>query len=268
MLDFSIISYASGYSFDVYDRFVGTLNNTGFKGNIFIMIQPSDNNVLLKIQEKYNNVFTFFDSIQKRSHINCHRFFVIQQFLNIHNFDNQYIFLCDFRDVLFQKNIQLYNLSPDVDLYVFSEAFTIISEKNYNTPWLLALEQIFNEKFFNSISHNLILCCGTTLGKAFAIKEYVNKMCLLLSQHNIVYNLDQGIHNYLIYLNKFTFNVKILDNSDNLVFTAGCDIHKLNHDDFIVNKNDSVPFVVHQYDRFPLSLKKRLSAKFGFNFLS
>jgi len=265
-MDISIVTYGSGYNYDIYERFIGSITNTGFKGDIYIMIQEGDTEILLKIKEKYKNVITYLDNLQQHSHINCHRFFVIQEFLNKHDIKNKYIFLCDFRDVLFQKNIELYDYSDDYDLYVFLEGITIHSEKDYNTPWLLELENIFNEKFYEKICDNKIICCGTTLGKVNSIKEYINEMCRILLTYQIKYNLDQGIHNYLIYVNKFSFKIKLLSNTENLVNTVGCDVHKLNDDNFVVNKDNHVSFVVHQYDRFCSEYRQRLTDKFGFNF--
>jgi len=265
MIKISIISYASGYTYDIYDRFIGTLNNTGFTGKIYIIIQIKDIDILVKIQQKYNNVTTYLDTLKINTHINCHRFFVIQEMLNKNYIKDGYIFLCDFRDVLFQKNIELYNYD-DSDLYVFLEGIKIIQEKNYNTPWLLELEKILNTTFYQNICNNSVICCGTTLGKINAIKEYVNQMCKILIDYKISNNLDQGIHNYLIYLNKLPFKINLLSNKENLVNTVGCDAHKLNDDNFITNNDNSISFVVHQYDRFCLDYKQRLSKKFGFNF--
>ena len=39
-----ILTYASGYEYYVYERFVGSLNDTGFKGKIFIIIKNIDLN--------------------------------------------------------------------------------------------------------------------------------------------------------------------------------------------------------------------------------
>jgi hypothetical protein len=35
-----------------------------------------------------------------------------------------------------------------------------------------------------------------------------------------------------------------------------------------VNSNNEVSYVVHQYDRFSLDLKQRITSKLGFNFVS
>ena len=263
-MDISIVSYGAGYSYDIYERFIGSLNNTGFTGKIYIIIKQSDISVLEKLQH-YKNIIGCVDDIEQTTHINNHRFFCIQKAM--FNIKSEYVFVCDFRDVLFQKNIELYPFDSS-HLYLFAESVKIKDEPNYNTVWLKQLEKLFNEKFYDSISDKPILCCGTTLGNYTAIKAYIDVMCAIIQEFNIMTNLDQGIHNYLFHLNKLHLTTKILTNEDNLVNTVGNGIHRLNNDNLIVNNNDEVSYVVHQYDRFSVDLKQRISTKLGFNFVS
>jgi hypothetical protein len=59
-------------------------------------------------------------------------------------------------------------------------------------------------------------------------------------------------------------NIKLLSNDDNLVNTVGNDLHKINEDKLIVNKNSDISWVVHQYDRFSNELKKLISVKYNY----
>ena len=65
-------------------------------------------------------------------------------------------------------------------------------------------------------------------------------------------------------LNESGLNVKVLDNKDNLVNTAGYGFVGINSDRKIVNKDWDVSYIVHQYDRFPDSIKAKLSDKYDF----
>ena len=38
MVKIDVITYCSGYDYKVFDRFIGSLNDTGFSGNIYIII--------------------------------------------------------------------------------------------------------------------------------------------------------------------------------------------------------------------------------------
>ena len=68
----------------------------------------------------------------------------------------------------------------------------------------------------------------------------------------------------MLYCNILNCNVKLLSNEDNLVNTVGNDTHKINKDNLIVNVNDELSWVVHQYDRFSTELKEKISVKYNF----
>ena len=273
-----ILTYATGYHYDVYERFVGSLNKTGFSGNIHIIINENDIEKLNCLKKKYTNVFYFVDKATNvfyfvdnakkiTTHINNHRFFIIFNYLKCNYISSEYIFICDFRDVLFQKNIEEYHFDSNIDLYGFLEGIKINQDTNCNAPWVKKLDIILNEQIYEKISDNYVICCGTTLGKIDAIKSYVEMMCNILSNHNIIENLDQAIHNYMLHLNKLDgVSIKLLSNEDNLVNTVGCDIHKMDDNSNIVNNNNDISYVVHQYDRFSDELKQKLNDKHGLNF--
>lgn len=68
----------------------------------------------------------------------------------------------------------------------------------------------------------------------------------------------------MLYFNTLNKNIKLLSNEDNLVNTVGNDLHKINESKLIVNKNDDVSWIVHQYDRFSNELKKNISIKYDY----
>ena len=260
-----IITYISGYPLEVFDRFIGSLNDTGFSGKIYLIINTQDKPIIKLLLQKYHNIKPIVDNIPKKTHINCHRFFCIKHLLDKLEFDSDYFLLCDSRDVLFQKNIETYPYDPEIDIYGFQEGITIAQEKVFNTPWIKMVEQIMREPVYEKISDKKIICCGTTIGKTESIKKYVYTMCDIIERNNIRMNLDQGIHNYLLYLNKLGVNIKILSNDDNLVNTIGNDVHILDEDGRILNCNNEVSYIVHQYDRCSKDNRDKLSKKYNFS---
>ena len=172
--------------------------------------------------------------------------------------------LCDSRDVLFQKNIEEYPYDKIVDIYGFLEGITIEKEQVFNARWIKHIEQLIKENIYDKICKNNVICCGTTIGKKESIIHYVNHMCEILKKYQIRTNLDQGLHNYMLYFNTLNKNIKLLSNEDNLVNTVGNDLHKINESKLIVNKNDDVSWIVHQYDRFSNELKKNISIKYDY----
>jgi hypothetical protein len=77
-------------------------------------------------------------------------------------------------------------------------------------------------------------------------------------------NLDQGIHNYLLYMDKLGLRIKYMENKDHLVNTVACDTHIVNEMNKIVTSDGEVSYIVHQYDRFSAELKKKISMKYNF----
>ena len=61
----------------------------------------------------------------------------------------------------------------------------INEDLNFNTPWLKILEKRIKQNFYNDISNNNIICCGTTIGKKHAIKFYLNTMCDYIIKYKI-----------------------------------------------------------------------------------
>jgi hypothetical protein len=264
MVKIDVITYCSGYDYGIFDRFIGSLNDTGFTGKIYIIINEFDKPIIKLLRKKYKNIYPVNDKISKTTHINCHRFFCIDLLLKNFELDSDYLLICDSRDVLFQKNIEEYPYEKDVDIYGFLEGITFEKEQVFNAKWIKSIEHILNESIYDLIYKNQVICCGTTIGKKNSIINYVQMMCKYIKENNIIMNLDQGLHNYMLYLNKLKCNIKLLSNDDNLVNTVGNDIHKINKNNLIVNKNDEVSWVVHQYDRFSKELKEKISVKYDF----
>ena len=264
MVNIDIITYLSGYDYKVFERFIGSLNDTGFNGKIYVIINEIDKPIIKKLKKIYNNLYPYTDKIPKKTHINCHRFLCYKLLLENISFHSEYILICDSRDVLFQKNIEYYPFDKNVDIYGFLEGKTIENEQVFNARWIKMIEQLLKVNIYNSICFKNIICCGTTIGKLEKIKLYVNEMCHLITKYNIVNNLDQGLHNYLLHCNILDMNIKLLYNTDNLVNTVCNDIHKINENNLIVNQNNDVSYIVHQYDRFPMEFKQKISIKYDF----
>lgn len=264
-----VLTYATNYDYTVFERFVGSLNDTGFKGNIYIIVKSTDLPKINLLQLKYTNVYSLLDDVEVTTAVHNHRFFVKKKYVDMLLFKSDYLLLCDFRDVLFQKNIENYGYDNTIDLYGFLEGIKINQDMNCNTPWIKRLEVIFNEEIYDKISNETVICSGTTIGTTTGIKQYLDTLCNIILKYNITEILDQGIHMYMLYMQKLPgMKIKLLSNEDNLVNTVGCDVHKLDENHNIVNKNNDISYIVHQYDRFSAELKQKISDKYGYNFNS
>lgn len=265
MKKIDVLTYCTCYPYEIFERFIGSLNDTGFGGNIWIIIRTNqDKEHLDRLSKTHSNIKAIIDTSRPTIHINAHRFIVYKFVLEKIQMACDYLLICDSRDVLFQKNFEEYPYDPNIDIYGFLELKTINDEPAFNKPWIQQIEYFTKESVLKYVGDNKIICCGTTIGKIAALKKYVNYMCNMFEKYNINNNLDQGIHNYMLYMNKLNVNVKLLSNKDNLVNTTCQDVKKINDDNLIVNEDNDVSYIVHQYDRFPIELKKKISSKYDF----
>jgi len=195
MVKIDIITYAAGYDLFVYERFLSPLYNTGFSGYVYIITKHSDIKIMNLVKTKYKNVIHIIDNIRQVTAIETHRFFAYLKLLKFSNLNSEYILLCDFRDVLFQKNIETYKYDSNVDLYGFLEEVKIKDETRYNTPWIKYLEGHLKIDIYNDISDKYVICCGVIIGKKNAINNYVETLAKIVHTYKLKPNIDQGIHN-------------------------------------------------------------------------
>jgi len=263
MVKIDVLTFCSGYEFPIFDRFVGTLNDTGFSGTIHLVIRPEDTQTIQLLKRKYTNVCEHVDTSVQKTHINCHRFFAFFNYLKKTVLDCEYILVCDARDVLFQKNFETYEYDPSIDIYGFTEGKTIGDEQAFNAPWIRQIEHLTKEVIYEKVKNKLIICCGTTIGKLEAMKQYIHQMCFLILKHNVKHNLDQGFHNYMLYMNTLKMNIRLSSNKDNLVNTLCNDVKKLDEANNIVNEKNEISYIVHQYDRCSTEQKRLLNTRFA-----
>ena len=259
-----VLTYCSGYSLKIYDRFAGSLFDTGYEGKIIFFIKNTDIPIIKNIKKKYIDKIEYI-ICNSQFHVQSNRYIHYKEYLENNKNIADYILICDSRDVLFQKNFDNYNLDKSYDLYVFAEDIIIKNDK-ISIEWINALN--CNDKIYNNIITKKNICSGTTYGTYNGILEYLIKFTDKLSEYHDTHMFktkpsDQGIHNYLVYTNNLN-NIQILTNKNNLVNTIGMSIKKVNSNNKIVNINNDVSYIVHQYDRMSLDSLKKISYKYNF----
>jgi hypothetical protein len=270
---FYVLTYCSNYNYQIYQRFVGSLVDTSHNVAIIFFIKTNDIHILKKIQNEFSNIsirYVICDDIPNNIHIQTYRFQLYCQYLKtqILNTDD-YILLCDSRDLLFQKDvmeIEKFNNEKN-DIFIFEED-DIIKNNKHNSKWINKLNSDIAEDI-SYIKEKQIICSGTILGTFYGISCYLekfNKIVDNLSNKCREFpGLDQGIHNYIIYSGKLgMFKVKTLNNIDNYINTICLGRKGLNDDNKIVNINNEVSCIVHQYDRLSDNMKSKLSTKYDF----
>lgn len=115
----TVITYCSGYDYNTFNRFAGTLYDTGFSGNLIFVIQEKDKPILDKLKVNYKNVSYFVDNVVNPRHCQQKRYYIYKNILDT-ELNTDYVLLCDSRDVFFQKNIEDYPLD-DLLMYFSSK---------------------------------------------------------------------------------------------------------------------------------------------------
>lgn len=283
----NVFTYLTGYFRpELYERFAGSLFDTGFTGNLYLFVHERDHHSLgLLSQELQDKIFFVtcprtlnhdngldentqdlnFDEI---IHAQNFRYLLYLSFLQQNKQKkNEYSFFCDSKDLLFQKNPEEYIIDEDVDMVVFEED-TLIKDCFWNMSFFDMIKSHIPTGNYNYNTKKAI-CSGTTLVKNSALYYFINNFCDYMMQYKLNHMafMDQGLHNYLIYNNLYGCNVKILDNKNELVYTAGHDKDnvKLDDNNQILNADNKVPYIVHQYDRLNKSLLDQISSKYEFN---
>jgi len=256
-----VMTLCTGYDYPIFQRFVGSLYDTGFSGSCYIFCQERDLPILEKLKEEYPKVEAVPCVLSRfNTHMQSSRFKFMAEFLEKEkDLEYDYLFICDSRDVLFQKNIEEFLLKGD--LYAFEEE-QVIEKCPFNSHWIRDVERVLGRQV--PIQHNTVICSGTVIVSKQAVLKYLNTMSdIMLDPRWVTYPADQGPHNYICYENPLGLDIQFSSNKDNLVNTVGYG-HKevLNHK--IVNAQQEISYVVHQYDRMTPEQRKEISVHYSF----
>ena len=273
-----VLSICMNYSFNIFERFVGSLFDVCINTDLVLFISSNDITHCKKLQKKYSSlIFIVVDN--KNIHIVNFRFklyydYLLDKLHNSHLYD--YIFICDSRDVLFQKNIFTHPiLNNNHDLYIFKEeSLDITIDKcKFNTLYINKSGLNIHE----SVKNKSILCVGTILGNNKGILSYLkifNKILLnnISEQNKSYYGTDSGINYAIIYSNLLeNINIYFCENKDLLVYTIAFPIflNLINYDELLNENNQimyekNVCYCVHQYDRLNNIIKKKMSIRYNY----
>jgi hypothetical protein len=273
MNNISIIAVATNYTYHIYRNFICSLYNTGYEGECFILIDEKSIPETRGLRGTFIPIEKYLpDNLD--IHIQNYRLKIYQNILQDYQVPGSHIFFCDFRDLLFQKNINDYPLG-DHELYLFQEDQTI---KNCG----------FNGSNYDRIKANVfkhidykdqpILCSGTILIKNNLALDFMKqyyifaRQCLDYLDPATKKTLieDQDVLNYMYYDNQIELNTKVLTNLDNFVNTMGYAVKPeintatVNDQGYIVNTNGEISYIGHQFDRLGQRQLFKLFSKFPF----
>lgn len=271
----AVMTICMNYSYDIFHRFISSLFDSTTNIELIIFISKTDEVHLKKLIEIYPDI-KYFIVDNENIHIVNYRFYLYYTFLIKHINIYNLIFICDSRDVLFQKDIFTHPIiNNKYDLYIFEE------ETNNITIDKCRFNSLYVKKSgleIENIVHNKpILCVGTILGTQKGIVNYLQEFNNILfndvnDTNKSYYGTDSGINYKIIYSNLLkNINICICKNNDLLVYTMAFPIF-LNKIDYniLLNSNqqicynNKVCYCVHQYDRLDNNIKKKMSIKYNY----
>lgn len=270
-----VMTICMNYSYDIFHRFIGSLFDSTTNIELAIFISKKDEIHLKKLIHIYPNI-KYFIVNNADIHIVNYRFYLYYTYLIKHINTYNLIFICDSRDVLFQKDIFTHPIiSNKYDLYIFEE------ETNNITIDKCRFNSLYVKKSgldIENIVHNKpILCVGTILGTKKGIIKYLEEFNnILFNDINDInksyYGTDSGINYKIIYGNLLkNINICICKNNDILVYTMAFPIffNNINYNTLLNDKqqicyNNNVCYCIHQYDRLDENIKKIMSTKYNY----
>ena len=188
------------------------------------------------------------------------RFLFFHDFLRRRSYRR--LLLTDTRDVLFQRD-PFAQLDCDGLLVSFEAPALRLSDEPHNERWI---RLAFGERGLAAVGSRRIACSGVTAGNGTAMARYLTAMTTALLRMPLravgESGVDQGIHNYLLWTGALG-EVRSLEPLASAVATLGAMADADLHFDAagrLLNRDGSIPAVVHQYDRIPRAIDTLLGA--------
>ena len=258
-----VLAACRGYPRKVYERFVGSLFDTGYDGAAVLFVGEGDLPEVAPVAAGRPGISVEVLPPSDRQ-LALARYAAMRDFLRSVDAATRArrVLLSDARDVLFQRNWSAHPaLSGNSDLWLFAED-KVIGNCRFNRAWL---EQI-DPKMPAALAKRRILCSGTTIGSGAGILVYLDAMVaagdvLHAAGRAAITGQDQGIHNFLAHTGRLgALRTRVLTNDDNLVNTVGYGWKGVDAEGRATNARGERSWVVHQYDRFDAELGKRMQA--------
>lgn len=175
------------------------------------------------------------------------RFLHYKDFLKENRDKYENVLLTDVRDVFFQDDPFNGISGNKVQCY---EEFGILGEElQYNVQWI---KNLYGNEAVTAFADKKILCSGTIIGPVDKMIEFLDKFEEILKKaiNLLEGGSDQGIYNYLVRTRLYN-EVDIKKYREGQIITVTpLDRESYSFKDhFLVNDNNKVYPVVHQYDR-------------------
>jgi hypothetical protein len=258
-----VLAACVGYPRKVYERFVGSLYDTGYAGAAVLFVAEGDLAAVAPVAATHAG-FSVQVLPPSDRQLALQRYGAMRDLLRTIDAPRsaRRVLLTDARDVLFQRDWSAHPaLRSDDALWVFAEDQTI-GNCPFNCAWLAQIDPALPA----ALAARRILCSGTTIGTGAGVLAYLDAMvaasdALQAAGRAAITGQDQGIHNFLVHTGRLAaLRPRVLTNDDNLVNTVGYGWKGIDAEGRAVNARGERSWIVHQYDRFDESLMRRMQA--------
>lgn len=255
-----ILTIIQNYDYPFVEPFIKSLKDTGYNGDLIIYVSENVSKTTKFLLKKnraklilFRDEFPFikqednlFEGIPRTISINNFRFLFYLEFLKRNTYIYENVLLTDVRDVIFQKE-PFQSIEKNKIYFFLEDCKQTFENSELNFLWY---KDAFDLESAKSILLKTVSCAGVTIGNSNLIIEYLEYIKeKLMFRNELNWGLDQGIHNGYIY-NRYAKNFEVIDNSFPMVLTLGaCIKYKFNDLGKLVNDNNEVYPIVHQYDR-------------------
>lgn len=163
------------------------------------------------------------------------------------------VMLTDVRDVVFQSDPFAALPARGLSVSIETGLYTLATE-SHNAAWL---RRVYGEPMLERIGSRRVSCVGVTAGDAASIERYLrlfNSELLELSpQEAGIGGADTAIHNVLIWTGRLAEVHELEPLSSPVATLNGIPENEVSvsPEGRLLNRDGSLPSVLHQYDRLP-----------------
>jgi hypothetical protein len=248
--------------FHEINRFLTTLHQSGFKGQVCLFAGPRMSRITLRAIRargveiiRYRREFPFIanphpesgERLPDRIHLYNIRHFLYRDYLLKHGDGFRHVMITDVRDVVFQKDP--FDFDIDGRIHVAMESTAIpISACDHTGNWLRAG---YGDEVFEALKADELSCAGTTIAPVALMKTYLDAMLREIRSMRDAFDcVDQAAHNKLVHSGRLP--CRKLYNFEGPILTVGTEVaYQQDRQGKLVNRDGSIINVIHQYDRHP-----------------
>ena len=191
-----IIGFWSGLPFGELEPFLASLRNTGFDGDLCILVDNVTAETVRQLVAHGVVVERLGQSAQSRMASQCSCFFAYLDFLARHEDRYRHVMLADLRNVVFQSDPFAQPFPSDV---VFAHERCRLVDSAMNRRWV---EQAYGRPVAENMRNCLVSHTGATFGTIGGVLKYLTAMTSELTSRPVAMEegIEQGVHNYVVHV--------------------------------------------------------------------